>query len=55
MGPAPLGVAEGQERFPHLGKILTGREINWDRRGASGSQRRVQQLVCVKQDRVRPT
>ena len=37
------------------GNTLTGREISWDRGGVLGACRRTQQLVCGRQDRVRPT
>ena len=55
MGPWPLGGAEGDERSHISGSPLTSREISWDRRGTSGAQRRAQQLVRDRQDRVRPT
>ena len=47
----PSGGAEGDERFSHSGKP----PHRWDRRGVSGAQRRAQQLVCGRPDRVRST
>lgn len=51
----PWEGAEGQERFPHPGKAPNGREISWVIKGASEAERRVQKLVCGRQDRERPT
>lgn len=47
--------AEGEERFPYLGRSPHGREISWDRKGASEAQKIAQQPVCGRQDRVRLT
>ena len=42
-------------RSSHIWEIpLTGGKINWDRKGALGAQRRTQQLVGGRQDRLRP-
>ena len=54
MGTAPLGGAEREERFPHARKHPHSREINWERAGASRDRRGMKQLVCGRQDRVRP-
>ena len=44
---------EGEERFPQSEKPPHGGEISWDRKGPSGDQRRMQLMVCGKQDKVR--
>ena len=44
---------EGEERFPHLGESPL--QQGDDKRGASGAQKQAQQLVCGRQDKVRPT
>ena len=57
MGSVPLGSGpEGKERFPHQGKPT---HQQGDQLGQKGSfrvyQRRAQQPVCGRKDRVRPT
>ena len=52
-GQHSLWGAEGKERFLQLGKPLHSGEISWNREGASGDQRAMQQPVCERQDRVR--
>lgn len=37
------------------GRLFSGRDISWDRKGAFSAHRRAQQLFCDRQDRVRPT
>ena len=57
MGPTSLGSGELKERRgSHIQESpITGGGIGWVRRGAVRSQRRAQQQVCVRQDRVKPT
>ena len=45
--------AEGERRPLHSEKLPHKREINWDRKGPLGNQRRMQQMVCGRQDSVR--
>lgn len=44
----PWKGAVKEELFPHPRKPFKWGEISWDREGASGARRRVQQLVCGK-------
>lgn len=56
MGPVPLGRELKERRGSHIQESpITGGGISWVRRGAVRSQRRAQQQVCGRQDRVRPT
>ena len=55
MVPASLAELRMRRGFHICGGPLSSGEISWDRGGASGSQRRAQQPVCVRQDRVRLT
>lgn len=48
-------VAKGEETFLYPRNIFTGGEISWDRKRAFRAQRRVQKLICVRKNRVRPT
>ena len=48
-------VAKGEETFLYPRNIFTGGEISWDIKRAFRSQRRVQKLICVRKNRVRPT
>ena len=52
---APEEKAEGEERFLHPEKPPQWQRDQLGQRGASGAQRRAQQLVCGRQDRVRHT
>ena len=52
-GPAPLRGAEGEARFLHSEKPPHSGKISWDREGALGDQRGMQQLVNGRQHRVR--
>ena len=45
--------AEGEDRFPQSEKPPHGGQIGWDRKGLSGNQRRMQQTVCGRQDKVK--
>ena len=45
--------AEGEERFPYLGRSPHGREISWDRKGAVVAQRKEQKLACVRKDKIK--
>ena len=56
MGPVPLGGSWKGRRGSHtLGSPLTSGEISRDRKETSEAQRRVQQPVCGRQKRERPT
>ena len=49
----PWREAEGEQKSPHSGKLPHGGEVSWDRKGPSGDQRRMQQMFCGRQDKVR--
>ena len=54
--PVEEGAAEGEGRLPHLGKPLHQQGDQLGQKGSfRGSQRRAQQPVSGRQDRVRPT
>lgn len=51
-----LRAAKGEERVPHLWKLLTGREISWDRSGAHRLRGECSKSsLCRQADRLRPT
>ena len=56
IGPATLGgkLKDKRGSWTHRSP-LTGGETVWNRKGASGAWRSMQQTVCGRQDRVRPT
>ena len=53
MDQQPWWETEGEGRSPHSEKLPHGGEISWDRKGPSGDQRRMQWMVCGRQDKVR--
>ena len=49
----PWWEAEGERRSPHSEKLPHGGRISCDRKARFGDQRRMQQTVCGRQDKVR--
>ena len=46
----PWREAEGEGRSPHSEKLPHGGEISWDSKGPFRDLRRIQQMVCGRQD-----